>query len=313
MASRKRGQKARKSTSTPKTDISPKVGVQGHASNWSKSKKWVAGIIGAALTAALATALVNVFHDVGHAASQLLPKTPGSNSPVLVAVRREAGFSGGCGRWIVTTPIQRMAAPSQEFASPEWLERSRAIDATSYGLTPSGNAAAPNGTSNIDVTVQGRTATPVILTGIQFIPVRRSSSKIHGAVITVACGGPMEAAGIEVNLDDNPIKIVSRFRYMVPKLPAGQPQWLLTALRFPYKVTDTDGEVFKIIAYSRRYTAWYAILYWSVNGRNGQSVIKDNGKPFQTAPATMATTGYGYKNGHWFVCKQLDSITCSVQ
>jgi hypothetical protein len=121
----------------------------------------------------------------------------------------------------------------------------------------------------------------------------------------------MEASGIMVNLDADPIRIVSRFREMIPKLPAGQPQWLLTPLRFPYKVTNTDGEVFKIIAYAHSYIAWYAVIYWSIDGQNGQTIINDHGKPFQTAPADQAAASYSYKNNSWYICP-LKSLSCYI-
>jgi hypothetical protein len=309
MAPRQRRQGQRKRRPAPKAEAPQKPAPETQPTNWSKSKKWAVGIIATALAGALATILVNVFHDIGHAASHLLPNTSGSPTPVFVAVRREAGFSGGCGTWIVTKPVNELTPPSAGGASDQWVEQSGAIDASHYGF---GTGQQSDGASNIDVTIQGRTATPVILTGIQFVPVRRSTQKIHGGAITVACGGPMEASGFEVDLSDNPIKIVSSFSYMVPKLPAGQPQWLLTPLRFPYKVTNTDGEVFKIIAYTRSYCAWYAILYWSVDGGNGQSIINDSGKPFQTAPANLASVNYGNKNHQWYTCKP-NSSDCYLQ
>jgi len=226
-----------------------------------------------------------------------------------VAVLREAGFSGGCGSWIVTKPFNDLTPPSGGGATPQWVEQSRAIDATNFGPYRKGQHT--DGASNIDVTIQGRIATPVILTGIHFVPVRRTTQKIHGGAVTVACGGPMEASGIKVNLDQDPIRIVSSFREMVPKLPADQPQWLLTPLRFPYKVTNTDGEVFKIIAYAHSYIAWYAIIYWSVDGRNGQTIINNQGKPFQTAPADQASASYSYKNNRWYTCPP-KSLTCFI-
>ncbi len=319
MASRQRRQGQRNRKPAPTVQGTRKPAPETQPTKWSKSKRWVVGIIGTALAGALTTILVNVFNGIGHAASHLLPTTSSSrhlspttspsSTPVFVAVRREAGFSGGCGTWIVTKPVNHLAPPSGGGASDQWVEQSDAIDASNYGFR---SGQQPNGASNIDVTVQGRTATPVILTGIQFVPVRRSTQKIRGGAITVACGGPMEASGIEVDLSRNPIKIVSSFSYMIPTLPAGQPQWLLTPLRFPYKVTNTDGEVFKIVAYAHSYCAWYAILYWSVDGRNGQSIINDSGRPFQTAPANLASVSYGYRNNQWYACK-VNSPSCYLQ
>jgi hypothetical protein len=120
----------------------------------------------------------------------------------------------------------------------------------------------------------------------------------------------MEARYVEVNLDSKPIKIVSSLPAPFPP-PPSQP-WLGTAIRFPYDVTDTNGEVFKIIAYTHTYVVWYAILYWSVNGQNGQSIISDGGKPFETAPLASAAEAYGY-NGHgWYICPKASALNCAL-
>jgi hypothetical protein len=189
-----------------------------------------------------------------------------------------------------------------------WVSRNNAIDASPGGVV-SGSALSA-GASNIDVTIQGRTATPVILTGIQFVTVSRSSKAIQGGLVTRACGGPMEARYIVANLDANPIKIVASRRDPFPPMP-GQP-WLAKPIVFPYYVTATAGEVFKIIAYGHNYTTWYARLYWSVNGKNGESTINDNGRPFMTAPRLQAKVAYGYKGRGWYVCRNTSSQTACV-
>jgi len=110
----------------------------------------------------------------------------------------------------------------------------------------------------------------------------------------------MEARYIVVNLDSNPIKVIASHRDSFPA-PSGEP-WLTKPIRFPYYVTDTNGEVFKIIAYAHSDITWYAKLSWSVNGKNGESTINDDGKPFQTAPLLRAKVVYGYDGHRWYVC-----------
>jgi hypothetical protein len=226
-----------------------------------------------------------------------------------IAVRHEAGFSGGCGSWIVTKPPQGVSPPPANADWETWVSQNNAIDASLGGIPNSGRPGSA-GASNIDVTIQGRTAIPVILTGIQFVAVERSSKAIQGGVVTRACGGPMEARYIVANLDANPVKIVASHRDPFPP-PSGE-RWLAKPIRFPYSVTDTNGEVFKIIAYGHSYTVWYARLFWSVNGKNGESIINDNGRPFRTAPVLQARDGYNYIGHHWYVCASVAQPMCAL-
>jgi hypothetical protein len=230
-----------------------------------------------------------------------------------VAVRHEAGFSGGCGSWIVAKPPQAISPPPSNYDlthMEKWIWQNNAIDASSWAMKYPARYGSV-GATNLDVTVQGRNATPVILTGIQFIALRRNPGMIHGGVITNPCGGPMEARYVVANLDNNPIEIVASRRDPFPPR-SGEP-WLAKPVRFPYYVTDTNGEVFKIIAYAHSDIVWYAKLFWSVEGKNGESIINDGGKPFQTAPLARAKAAYGYNGHQWYVCPSGAQLTCTMQ
>jgi hypothetical protein len=188
-----------------------------------------------------------------------------------------------------------------------WISHNNAIDATAW--TPP-NSTRLDGISNLDVTIQGRNATPVVLTGIQFVVLHRNTGTIQGGVVTNQCGGPMEARWMVVNLDQTPPNIVVSYPDAFPP-PSGQP-WQATPIKFPYSVTDTDGEVFKIITYTHSDCVWYAELFWSINGINGESIINDDGKPFQTALAANAAVAYGRKGSGWYICPAKAALNCAL-
>jgi hypothetical protein len=279
---------------------------------WVKRPLLWAGTLATAVVTAVAITLAN--HFAGNAISGVSPsRVPSGSSRVpygpYIAVRHEAGFSGGCGSWIVNKPPQDVSPPPSNADWERWVSQNHAIDASPW-FTGSSENPSSIGASNLDVTIQGRTATPVILTGIQFIAIRRSSGIIHGGVITNPCGGPMEARYIEVNLDKNPIEIVASHRDPFPALP-GEP-WLAKPIRFPYYVTATNGEEFKIITYGHHYVIWYAKLFWSVDGRNGDSIISDAGKPFETAPVDQVKKAYRYDGHQWVPCANPHNVSCAA-
>jgi hypothetical protein len=218
-----------------------------------------------------------------------------------IAVRREAGFSTGCGSWIVTKPPQEVSpVPPNDAGWEQWIATNNAIDASGYDGTAS---------SNLDVTIQGRSSAQIILTGMQFVVVRRQSAIIQGGSVTNQCGGPMEARYITVNLDSKPPRIVGSFPNRFPT--QGEP-WQATPIKFPYYVTDTSSEFFKIIASTRGDVTWYAILFWSVDGKNGESIISNGTKPFETAVVNRAAAVYGWNGHDWYVCPKGDTSKCAL-
>jgi hypothetical protein len=262
------------------------------------------------LTVGIDRAVGSVASLVRSTPSKARPPSP--PSPVFVAVRREAGFSGGCGSWIVTKPPGAVSPPPLYDDSWEnWVAKNGAIDASQWAPQNSGDFSNSIGATNLDVTIQGRTATPVVLTGIEFFAVHRNVARITGGVVTNSCGGPMDARYMEVDLDTTPIKIVDSLPDQLPRAP-GEPAWLTEPVEFPYDVTDTQGEVFKIIAYTRNDCAWYAKLFWSVDGQSGESAIGDSSNPFKTAAASHATVTYGYDGKRWYICPAGSEFNCQI-
>ncbi len=255
------------------------------------------GIIVAALTASLTAWLTNLPGDVS--------KIIFSPSPVLVSVRHLPGQSAGCGYWIVNKPPQDLTPMVSN------IEDLSALESWVYD-----NNAADTYSTELEVTVQGLTSRPVVLTDLQFIVVRRNYGAIPGALIGNACGGPESGRYIEVNLSKQPVRIVAS----VPDRFGGsnEPAWQLKPVIFPYTVSATDTEIFKIIADANQCDCeWYAKLYWSTDGKNGESIIDDQGRPFRTAPYQRVTATYSYDQNsrRWIKdaspCQQPTEFTCS--
>ena len=278
---------------------------------------WIGGgcvVAAAIITAVLPTMLHDSSSGPSSSAASSVSPVPSATSTVsdgpLVAVRREAGVSGGCGSWIVPKAPQDVSSVGSSTDWEAWVAQNQAIDATRAAFWSHANTGQNDAVTNLDVTVQGRSSVQIILTGIQFVVVRRGSAPIKGGLVTRACGGPMEARYMVVDLDSRPAQIITSVPDPFPP-PPGEP-WQGTPVRFPYYVTNTNGEVFKIIAYTHSDVTWYAELFWSVDGKNGQSIISDGSKPFETAVSSRAAAVYGY-NGHgWYVCSKSSPSESSI-
>ncbi|WP_432081196.1 helix-turn-helix domain-containing protein [Streptomyces sp. WAC 04229] len=66
---------------------------------------------------------------------------------------------------------------------------------------------------------------------------------------------------------------------------------------FPYSVSESDPEVFKVNAHtSGQNVSWYLELEWSSGGRHGTTRVDDHGKPFRTS-ASRDSSYYAYPLG----------------
>ena len=281
---------------------------------WKRRVTWIPGVLSAALAALVGAWFVwfagpppasssasssnNSTAPSGSPAPSVTPAVP--DAPT-VAVRRLSGLLGdGTGFWIVTKPPQDLPPlPEDETGVEQWVSETDAID--SYAA---GSAAL----TNLQVTIQGRSSAQIILTGIDFVVVRRRTGTIQGGLVADGAAGPTDFRYIEVNLDSKPPKIIASY----PNYLAGSsdPPWERTPVRFPYFVTDTSSEVFNIVAYTHNDVTWYAELLWSVNGRNGESIINDDGKPFETAAGSLASAEYGFNGHSWQACRKGD-MSCA--
>ncbi|GAA1600853.1 hypothetical protein GCM10009764_25940 [Nocardia ninae] len=165
--------------------------------------------------------------------------------------------------------------PDNEKAWPEWIRAHHGIETGS----PDANGVV---SSQLLVTISGREARPVTLTGLRVEAVNRKAGGIVGTFVRAQCGGPVEGRYVEVNLDTVPPSTIDNSAKAV-NISALKP------MTFPYRVTDTDTDTFYIITNTANYVEWRLHVEWSDGIDSGDTVIDDNGAPFSTSRAAAGT------------------------
>ncbi|WP_020118966.1 helix-turn-helix transcriptional regulator [Streptomyces canus] len=131
--------------------------------------------------------------------------------------------------------------------------------------------------TKVQITVQGRSSTAVVLEALRVrITGRGSPAPGTAYAMDQGCGGGITPRGFDVNLDiDRPVA------HAVAGNETGQ---TVPAVQFPYRVSATDPEVLLVTATTQTYDCnWYLELDWSSQGRTGTVRIDDHGRPFRTS------------------------------
>ncbi|WP_406172510.1 helix-turn-helix domain-containing protein [Streptomyces sp. NBC_00996] len=134
----------------------------------------------------------------------------------------------------------------------------------------------------VALTVQGTGKATVVLDALHVRVVGKSAPLAwNDYAMGVGCGGGVETASFRVDLDaGRPVT--------TPK--AGQRD-------FPYKVSESDPEVFYVFADARAHdVSWYLELDWSSGNRHGTVRIDDKGKAFRTS-GNAGRPAYDYPLG----------------
>ncbi|MFJ4206187.1 helix-turn-helix domain-containing protein [Streptomyces sviceus] len=130
--------------------------------------------------------------------------------------------------------------------------------------------------TKVQISVQGRSSTAVVLEALR-VRITGRSSPAPGTAYAMdqGCGGGITPRGFDVNLDiDRPVA------HAVAGNDTGQ---TVPAVQFPYRVSATDPEVLLVTATTQTYDCnWYLELDWSSQGRTGTVRIDDHGRPFRT-------------------------------
>ncbi|MFK0022310.1 helix-turn-helix domain-containing protein [Streptomyces sp. NPDC090798] len=132
------------------------------------------------------------------------------------------------------------------------------------------------------LTVQGTGKATVVLEGLHVRVVGKDAPLAwNDYAMGVGCGGGVATKSFAVDLDaGRPVT--------TPK--AGQRD-------FPYKVSESDPEVFYVFADARAHdVSWYLELDWSSGARGGTVRIDDDGKPFRTS-GNVGRPAYDYPLG----------------
>ncbi|MFF5301300.1 helix-turn-helix domain-containing protein [Streptomyces sp. NPDC013161] len=133
------------------------------------------------------------------------------------------------------------------------------------------------GQTNVEISVQGRSSTAVVLEALRVRVVGRTAPA-PGTAYSMAqgCGGDITPRYFGVNLDAH--------RPLVKPEPGSDTGRTVPVAHLPYRVSATDPEVLLVKARTGTCDCrWYLELDWSSQGRTGTLRIDDHGKPFRTS------------------------------
>ncbi|MDC0773732.1 transcriptional regulator [Streptomyces sp. HD] len=182
-------------------------------------------------------------------------------------------WQAGCGHdYVIDKPSQQVPPPP--------VAQDAAIWAASQG-------AVHGRQTMVEITVQGRTSTAVVLDALRVRVVGRSAP-VEGTSYAMdhGCGGALTPRYFDVDLDkDRPIA------RPVAGNDTGTP---IPAMKLPYRVSAEDPEVLLVDAQTVSCDcSWYLELDWSSQGRTGTARIDDHGRPFRTT-STKGLPRYSY-------------------
>lgn len=174
--------------------------------------------------------------------------------PVSVDVRPYSWEDPCSQRYLVDRDPGEMPPPPAEQDARGWISALGAVSADSQ---------------LVQVSVQGAGDETVVLHALRVRVVGSSAPPAWNAYsMGVGCGGGITPKLFGVSLDAAQPRIAPQ---------NGQRD-------FPYKASERDPEVFKVIARAgARDVRWYMELEWSSGNRHGTLRIDDNGEPFHTS------------------------------
>ncbi|MFF9025366.1 helix-turn-helix domain-containing protein [Streptomyces eurythermus] len=178
-------------------------------------------------------------------------------APLTVNTNPYSWLSPCSQHYLIDRPPTAVGPPPTEQQAPAWVAVNKAVSA---------------GEQFITFTVQG--------TGNQTVVLERLSVRVAGkrspldwndyamGYPGVGCGGGVPTHSFTVSLD--------------AMRPSPVPE--AGGDNFPFKVSQSDPEVFYVMADASAYdVSWYLELTWSSGGRHGTLLIDDAGHPFRTS------------------------------
>jgi hypothetical protein len=229
-------------------------------------RTWLIGLFVAAVGAALTNVLTGgISSAVESGWDALTGNSDEDPAPLTVSARSEPGRRSA---FVFEKRLSALSPPPADLSGEarlSWAERNGGIDAFA---TP------------VQVVVQGRTATSVILLGLDIEVVSRKRPPA-GTLLRPEGAGGIGVRYFDVNLDQrSPEAVLGQLNE--PR-PGERP------INFPYKVSRSDPEVFTIYGHADRCDCrWIAKLRWESGGEDGTTVIRDGDQPFRTASGSAA-------------------------
>ncbi|MFF4038971.1 XRE family transcriptional regulator [Streptomyces sp. NPDC001816] len=172
-------------------------------------------------------------------------------------------WDGGCGHdYVIGKEPAQVPPPPAEQDAGVWAATQQAV---------------PGRQTMVQISVQGKSSTAVVLAALRVRIVSRGTP-VNGNAYAMGqgCGSDLPPRNFSVNLDvDRPIA------HARPGNDSGRP---VPAVQFPYRVSAEDPEVLQVTATTEAYDCnWYLELDWSSQGRTGTVRIDDHGHPFRTS------------------------------
>ncbi|AGS67077.1 hypothetical protein B446_34090 [Streptomyces collinus Tu 365] len=172
-------------------------------------------------------------------------------------------WDGGCGHdYVIGKEPAQVPPPPVEQDAGVWAATQQAV---------------PGRQTMVQISVQGKSSTTVVLAALRVRIVSRGTPVTGNAyAMGQGCGSDLPPRNFSVNLDvDRPIA------HARPGNDSGNS---VPAVQFPYRVSAEDPEVLQVTATTEAYDcAWYLELDWSSQGRTGTVRIDDHGHPFRTS------------------------------
>ncbi|WP_031475345.1 helix-turn-helix domain-containing protein [Streptomyces bicolor] len=171
-------------------------------------------------------------------------------------------WQAGCGHhYVLTESPQHVAPPPAPQDAATWAASQNAV----HGRQ-----------TMVEISVQGRTSTAVVLEALRVRVVGRSAP-VEGNAYSMSdgCGGALTPRYFDVDLDmDRPIARPADGNDTGTPIPA---------MKLPYRVSAEDPEVLLVDARTEGCDcSWYLELDWSSQGRTGTVRMDDHGRPFRT-------------------------------
>ncbi|MGW6476831.1 helix-turn-helix domain-containing protein [Streptomyces sp. NPDC055059] len=194
-----------------------------------------------------------------------------TGTPLTVATTPYIYESPCSQHFLIDRPPAQVPPPPLEQDAPNWVGAIGAV---------------ASGEQFIKLTVQGTGSDTVVLEDMD-VRVMKSGAPLawNDYSMGVGCGGNVETKSFGVDLDaPRPVS--------APK--NGQRD-------FPYKVSESDPEVFYIKANTKAHdVSWVLELKWSSGSRHGVLKVDDQGRAFRTS-ADVGRPGYDYPigSGSW--------------
>ncbi|MDH6517696.1 transcriptional regulator with XRE-family HTH domain [Streptomyces sp. SAI-135] len=192
---------------------------------------------------------------------------PADAVPLTVGVRPYV-YENPCSQhFLVDSEPEQVGPPATEQDARRW--------AGAYGAVSSGE-------QRIALTVQGTGDGTVVLNALHVRFLTKGAPLAwNDYSMGVGCGGGVGTKSFDIDLDNGSPTVTVK---------NGQRD-------FPYKVSESDPEVFYITAHSAAHDVrWDLSLDWSSGGRSGTVHIDDAGRPFRTS-ADVGRPGYDYPLG----------------